>query len=106
MKAHIIGFGHTKFANHKNKDLEDLIVEVTKEALDDSNVDAKDIDEIFLGNFNEGFVNQGFPSSLVMQNQPDFQFKPIHRLENACSTGSAAVQAAARAVRSGEVKRA
>ena len=105
MNPYIIGFGHSKFGRHQDKDLEDLIVQVTEEALNNANVDAKDIDEVFLGHFNEGFVDQGFTSSLVMQNQPDLRYKPMHRLENACSSGSAALQAGARAIRSGEAKR-
>lgn len=106
MNPYIIGFSHTEFKKHEDKDVEDLIIKATKDALTDANVDAKDIDEVFIGHFNHGFVEQGFTSSLVMQQQSGLRFKPMHRLENACSSGSAAVHAAVRAIRSGEIKRA
>ena len=41
---------------------------------------------------NGGFVRQEFPASLVLQADPDLRFKPATRVENACATGSAAIQ--------------
>ena len=41
--------------------------------------------------FNNGFSNQDFPSSLVLQANDGFRFKPATRVENACATGSAAI---------------
>ena len=50
-----------------------------------------DIDEIYLGTFNGGFVRQEFPSSLTLQIDPVLRYKPATRVENACATGSAAI---------------
>ena len=63
-----------------------------------------DIDEIWLGHFNGGFVEQDFTSSLVLQADPALRFKPATRVENACATGSAAVHAGLRAIAAREAR--
>ena len=90
----IVGWGHTRFGKLSDMDLESLIVQVTREALADAGLEAKDVDAVFLGVFNGGFSKQAFPSSLVLQADPAFRFKPVTRVENACATGSAAVHQA------------
>ncbi len=100
----IIGWGHTRFCRHDDKDLEALIVEVTRQAIAHAEVDSKDIDAIFLGNFNGGFVPDSFTSSLVLQADPDLRFTPATRLENACASGAAAVFAGIDAIESGRAK--
>ncbi len=91
MTACIVGWAHSKFGKHEDADLESLIGEVTLGALADAGVAAADVDEIYLGLFNGGFVKQDFPSSLVLQAHDDLRFKPATRVENACATGSAAI---------------
>jgi acetyl-CoA C-acetyltransferase len=91
MTACMIGWAHTKFGKHEGKDIEQLIVPVAAEAIKDAGLAPADIDEIYLGNFNGGFVRQEFPSSLVLQVDPALRFKPTTRVENACATGSAAI---------------
>lgn len=103
MNAYIIGTDHTKF-QRSELDVEALITQVTLGAIENAGIDASDIDEIFVGHFNEGFSDQGFPSSLVLQAHPDLRFKPATRLENACATGSAAVHAGSRAILSGQAR--
>ncbi len=102
--AHILGVGHTPFGKH-DADLEALIGAAVNEALDDAEIAAADIDEIFVGHFNAGLSEQEFVSSLVLQVDPALRFKPAHRLENACASGSAAVHAAVRAIQSGQAQR-
>src|SRR5207237_6332335 len=72
-------------------DVESLLVEVAQGALADAGVSAADIDQVYLGTMNAGFVRQEFPASLVFQADPAFRFKPATRVENACATGSAAI---------------
>ncbi len=93
MTACIVGWSHLPFGKHEADDLESMIVRVAADALADAEVEPKDIDRIFVGNFNGGFVYQDFPSSLVLQTSDALRFKPATRLENACATGSAAVHA-------------
>jgi acetyl-CoA C-acetyltransferase len=91
MTACIVGWAHTRFGKHEGEDLESLIVRVATDALADAGLAPADIDAVYLGNFNGGFVRQEFPSSLVFQADPGFRFKPATRVENACATGSAAI---------------
>lgn len=104
MNTSIIGWGHTRFCRHEDKDLEALIVDVTQEAITHAKVDSKDIDAIFLGNLNGGFVPDTFASSLVLQADPNLRFTPSTRLENACASGSAAVFAGVDAIECGRAK--
>jgi acetyl-CoA C-acetyltransferase len=91
MTTCIVGWAHTKFGKHENEDTESLIVRVATDAVRDAGIAPADIDAVYLGTFNGGFVRQDFPSSLVFQADPAFRFKPATRVENACATGSAAI---------------
>jgi acetyl-CoA C-acetyltransferase len=93
MTACIVGWSHTPFAKHETEDVESLIVEVATDALADAGLGPDDVDAITVGHFNEGFSPQAFPSSLVLQADDRFRFKPATRVENACATGSAAIHA-------------
>tara|TARA_R110002126_G_scaffold23617_6_gene82577 strand:- start:4893 stop:6059 length:1167 start_codon:yes stop_codon:yes gene_type:complete len=91
MTGCIVGWAHSKFGKHEGVELETLIVEAATEALVDARVAPADVDEIYIGHFNGGFVKQDFPSSLVLQVHKDLRFKPATRVENACATGTAAI---------------
>jgi acetyl-CoA C-acetyltransferase len=92
MTACIVGLAHTPFGKHDTESVESLIVRVARDALADAGIAASDVDEIVLGHFNAGFSPQDFTAALVLQADPAFRFKPATRVENACATGSAAVQ--------------
>ena len=91
MTACIVGWSHTRFGKHENEDIESLVVKVATDAIRDAGLAPADIDEIFIGTMNGGFVRQEFPSSLVLQADPALRFRPVTRVENACATGSAAI---------------
>jgi len=91
MTGCIVGWSHTPFGKHENEDVESLIVHAATEAVKDAGIASDDIDEILLGHFGGGFSAQGFTSSLVLQGNEAFRFKPATRVENACATGSAAI---------------
>lgn len=91
MSACIVGWKHLKFAKHADRDVESLIVEAAAGAIEDAGIGPADVDAIFIGTFNGGFVFQDFPASLVLQTSDDLRFTPATRVENACATGSAAV---------------
>ena len=91
MTACIVGWSHTPFGKHEAEDVESLIVKVAKDAVADAGLGPDDIDEIVLGHYGRGFSPQGFTSSLVLQADEVWRFKPATRVENACATGSAAV---------------
>jgi acetyl-CoA C-acetyltransferase len=91
MTGCIVGWAHSKFGKLEGQDVEALIVEAATDAMADAGVGPDDIDAIYLGHFNGGFSQQDFASSLVLQSDDRFRFKPATRVENACATGSAAI---------------
>ena len=104
MSGCIVGWAHSKFGKHEGRDIESLIVEVTHAALADAGVSAADIDTVYLGTMNGGFVRQEFPASLVFQADPGFRFKPATRVEDACATGSAAIHQGLNAIAAGRAR--
>jgi acetyl-CoA C-acetyltransferase len=104
MTGCIVGWAHSKFGKHDGRDVESLIVEVAQGALADAGVSAADIDSVYLGTMNGGFVKQEFPASLVFQADPGFRFKPATRVENACATGSAAIHMGLNSLAAGKAR--
>ncbi|CAN7339651.1 acetyl-CoA acetyltransferase [Variovorax paradoxus] len=102
---HIIGWGHTPFGKLAQLDAEQMFRDAALPALKTAGLEPKDIDGIFVGTFNAGFLPQDFSASLAGVAMPEFRFTPAVRLENACATGSAAIWAALDAVNSGRMKR-
>ena len=103
--SYIIGWGHTPFGKLDKLDLEQMIRDAVQPALDSAGLEPKDIDGIFLGHFNAGFVGQDFTASLPAVAMPEFRHTPAVRTENACATGSAAIWAALDAMAAGRMKR-
>jgi acetyl-CoA C-acetyltransferase len=102
----IIGWGHTPFGKLDAVDAEQLIRQAVEPALDSAGLQAHDIDGIFVGHYNGGFMPQDFTGALVAMAVPGLRHVPSVRLENACATGSAAIWAAMDAVESGRVRHA
>src|SRR4028118_1298462 len=98
MTACIVGWHHLPFGKHAEREVESLVVEAAAGAIADAGVAPGDVDEIWLGHFNGGFVKQDFTASLVLQADPAFRWKPATRVENACATGSAAVHSGLRSI--------
>lgn len=102
----IIGWGHTPFGKLDAFDAEQLIRDAVQPALDSAGLQAQDIDGVFVGHYNGGFMPQDFTGALVAMAVPGLRHVPAVRLENACATGSAAIWAAMDAVESGRVRHA
>jgi acetyl-CoA C-acetyltransferase len=77
-KVAIIGMGCTPFGELWDKDVDDLMVDATTEALEDAGVALKDIQAVWAGTANSG-VN-GSAASAPLQ----LQYVPVTRVENAC----------------------
>jgi acetyl-CoA C-acetyltransferase len=105
-QPHLIGWGHTPFGKLDAIDLETLIRNAAEPAIRSAGLAVSDIDGIFVGHFNGGFVQQDFSASLVAMAFPELRHVPAVRMENACATGSAAIWAALDAVAGGRVKHA
>ena len=93
-EACIVGWAHSPFGRLQDPDIESLIGRVACAAISDVGLEPHDMDATFLSVFNNGFSNQDFPASLVLQHVPELRFKPITRCENACASGSAAIHGA------------
>ena len=91
MTACITGWAHSRFGKLDGETIESLITRVATDAIADAGLEPKDIDAIYLGTMNAGFVRQEFPASLVLQADPALRFKPSTHVENACATGSSAI---------------
>src|SRR5690554_6689134 len=101
----IIGWGHTPFGKLTGMGVEDLIRDAAMSAIEHAGLEPDDIDGVFVGTLNSGFVPQEFGASLVGLVLPQLRHTPATRLENACATGSAAIWGALDAVMSGRLKR-
>ena len=92
--GNIIGWGHNRFGRNDTQSTEDMIAEVVSEAISHAQVDPKDIDNIVVGTFNNGFQKQDFHGALPAINCEVLKHVPSLRVENACATGSAAIHTA------------
>lgn len=103
-KPKAIGWAHTHFGRSDCVDLEGLVKEVVPAALVHAGVLVSDIDGVFLGTYNNGFLPQTFEAGLVGMAIPELRYVPAARLESACATGSAALYAALDFIASGRGK--
>lgn len=98
------GWGHSRFGKLPDETLESLIVQVSTEAIANAGIDAGQIDEIYLGQFNSGMMPLAFPSSLALQVSDQLLNVPSTRVENACASGSAAFQQGVKSLLAGTAK--
>ena len=92
--TNIIGWGHNKFGKNDDQSSEDMIADVVSQAIKHADIDPKEIDNIVVGTFNNGFQKQDFHGALPAINCEDLKYVPSIRVENACATGSAAINTA------------
>ena len=105
MTACIVGWAHSRFGKLEGETLESLITRTAADAIADAGLAPADIDAIYVGTMNAGFVRQEFPSSLVLNLDPALRFKPSTRVEKACATGSAAIHQAINMIEARKAKR-
>ena len=100
----ITGWGHTRFGRLDDESLESLVVTAAREALASAAVEPGQVDEIVLGHFNSGLWPLGFASSLALQVSDELANVPATRVENACASGSAAVQQGVKSLLAGTAR--
>ncbi|MCH6471746.1 acetyl-CoA acetyltransferase [Sinomonas terrae] len=100
----ITGWGHSRFGKLTDETLESLIVQVAGEALAHAGLEPGEVDEVYIGQFNAGMMPLAFPSSLALQLSPDLLGVPATRVENACASGSAALQQGLKALLAGTAR--
>ncbi len=100
-KVSIIGAGLTKFGEHWDKSLRDLVVEAGVKAVEDAGLEGKEIEAIYGGCMASGrFIGQEHIGALLAD-QLGMNPIPSTRVEAACASGSVALRAAYFAVASG-----
>ena len=91
----IVGMGCTKFGEHWDRSVSDLLVDAVHDAYGSAGVEPDNVDAYWLGTTGSGI------SGLTLSEPLKIQYKPVTRLENMCATGSEAMRNAAYAVASG-----
>src|SRR4051794_13336507 len=91
----IVGMGCTRFAEHFDKGIDDLLREATDEAFTGAGVGKDDVDAYWLGTAQSGM------SGITLARPLKLEDKPVTRVENFCATGSEALRQAVYAVASG-----
>ncbi|HLC67431.1 MAG TPA: thiolase domain-containing protein [archaeon] len=87
----VVGVGQTKFGEHWNKSLRDLIVEAGNLAIKDAGIDRRAIEALYIGSMSPGrYTGQEHLGALAA----DFiQLRvPATRFEGACASGSLALR--------------
>lgn len=99
----IAGVGMTPFSTHPDQTGHDLARWAVREALADAGGQVDDIEIAFYGSITDGAL-QGqhtIPGQIALRGM-GLQTVPVHNVENACATGSTALNLAAMAIRAGE----
>jgi acetyl-CoA C-acetyltransferase len=91
----IVGMGCTRFAEHFDKGLDELLLDATDQAFTSAGVTKDDVDAYWLGTAQSGM------SGITLARPLQLHDKPVTRVENYCATGSEALRQAAYAVASG-----
>ena len=103
--VYLLGGARTDFKRNLKKEgkgLKDLVVEVTRAALDATGLDAADIQAGVVGNFAGGlFTRQLHVGALLLEADPALRGIPTMHTEAACASGSLAVLTAAQWIQAG-----
>src|SRR4029079_3579602 len=91
----IVGMGCTRFVEHWDLGLDDLLIDAANEAYTSAGIDKDAVDAYWLGTAQSGM------SGITLARPLQLEGKPVTRVENFCATGSEALRQAAYAVASG-----
>ncbi len=103
-KVAVIGAGISKFGNRNDVNLSELAFEAVKPSLEDSGVDAKDIDFMALGTTGAGAWYEELLPAVVVAEYCGLTKAGLVRCEAACASGSAAFFTAYSAIASGKTE--
>ena len=91
----VISMGCTRFAEHWDKGVDELLLDATGEAFKGAGLTGDEVDAYWLGTAQSGM------SGMVLAKALGLEGKPVTRVENMCATGSEALRQAAYAVAAG-----
>ncbi len=100
-KVAVLGVGMTKFGKHSDKSLADLFSEAFFEAFEESNIELKDIQAVYYGNFVGEITDGSGNLSGFIADEIGLKNVPAIRYEGACASSSVAFREAVRAVSAG-----
>ncbi|MFC5747451.1 acetyl-CoA acetyltransferase [Actinomadura rugatobispora] len=90
----IVGMGCTRFGEHWDRGVDDLLIDAAREALESAGMTPDEPDAYWLGTVGSG-------RSMTLSRALKLDYRPVSRLENLCATGSEAFRNACYAVASG-----
>lgn len=98
----VIGIGETAMGRYPDRSLRDMIAEAGENAISDAGLDKKEIQALFLGNFNsQALCGQGHLGALSSE-VLGLGNIPTLRCEGACASGGIAFRLALQSIQSGQ----
>ena len=97
----IIGAAETKHGILKNQTIRDIIAEAGNGAIDDAQIDRKEIQALYLGNYNGNALNKQNTMAAYASTSLGMQHAASMRVEGACASGGIAFRQGYMAVASG-----
>jgi acetyl-CoA C-acetyltransferase len=101
MKVGILGIGITKFGERWNEGLRELLLDAQLRALNDSKIEAKQIDALYTGNMASGQLSGQLHLGAMAAENLNLD-KPSVRIEGACASGSLALRQGVHSITAGE----
>jgi len=86
----VIGVGMTKFGEHWDRQLRDLFVEAALEAIEDAQIDLKDIKAMFIGNMGSGLWIEQEHLGPLLADYLGIPGIPSLKIESACASSGMA----------------
>jgi acetyl-CoA C-acetyltransferase len=103
MSVYVVGTYHSKVGRLEDS-IYDLLIKSGRGALQDAGLDAEQVGGVWIGNYSGGgFNHQEHLAPYAVNIDPGLRFTPSTRVENACASGSAAIEAASNALEAGEI---
>ena len=86
----VIGIGETKMGKYPNRSIRDMIKEAGNKAIMDSFIERKEIQAVYVGNFNGSYLSNQSHIGAMVSEVLDLGNIPTIRTEGACASGSLA----------------
>lgn len=99
-KTYIHGVGMTKFGNHADRTLKDLLLDASRQALEAAG--RPKVDAVFVGNFLAGSMSNQEILGAIVANDLGLGFIPAVKVEGACASGGIALRQGILGIMSGE----
>ncbi len=102
-QVRIVGAGMTSFGKFLDRSMRSLVTEAVGEAMSDSGLSGEQVGAVFCGNAAAGLItDQEMIRGQVALRDTGLLGKPIYNVENACASGSSALNLAWMSVASGQ----